>query len=449
MSILNNLFSRSQPNQAPEYGLYHYRIEGQDEKSRVHLRLDPDGHGTLIVNANRIMHLNPTAALMAYLVLEKTPEQEAVRIVRKQYRVKSSQARADLQSIQYQLSELTRPDGACPVHDLELETIAPFSARPTAPYRMDLAVTYRCNNDCAHCYNARARSFPELETDQWKRVLDKVWELGIPHVVFTGGEPTLRNDLPELIAHAERNGQITGLNTNARRLSDARFLETLVEAGLDHVQVTVESSNENIHDKMVGCKGAFPQTIAGLKNALASPLFVMTNTTMLKTNVKTIPDTLDFLAGLGVPTIGLNALIYSGKGATVGTGLIDRELHPLLEIARTKTEMRGQRLIWYTPTEYCGFDPTSLDLGVKGCTAALYNMCVEPDGSVLPCQSYYQRLGNILDDPWDSIWNHKLSVRLRERQNLPQKCSDCALVSECGGGCPLQFEESISMEAAA
>ena len=395
------------------------------------------------------MHLNPTAALMAYLVLEKTPQKEAVQIVRKQYRVSSSQARADLQSIQFQLSELIRPDGACPIHDLELETIAPFSARPTAPYRMDLAVTYRCNNDCAHCYNARARSFPEMDTDQWKQVLDKVWELGIPHIVFTGGEPTLRNDLPELIAHAERNGQITGLNTNARRLSDARFLEALVEAGLDHVQITVESSDEDIHDEMVGCKGAFPQTIAGLKNALASPLFVMTNTTMLQTNVKTIPDTLDFLAELGVPTIGLNALIYSGKGATVGTGLIDRELHPLLEIARTKTEMRGQRLIWYTPTQYCGFDPMSLDLGVKGCTAALYNMCVEPDGTVLPCQSYYQRLGNILNDPWDTIWNHKLSVRLRERQELPQKCSDCALVSECGGGCPLQFEESISLEAAA
>ena len=232
MSILNNLFvTKSTKARLRNIGLYHYRIEGQDEKSRVHLRLDPDGHGTLIVNANRIMHLNPTAALMAYLVLEKTPEKAAVRIVRKQYRVSSSQARADLQAIQTQLAELTRPDGACPVHDLELETIAPFSARPTAPYRMDLAVTYRCNNDCAHCYNARARSFPELDTDQWKRVLDKVWELGIPHVVFTGGEPTLRNDLPELIAHAEQNGQITGLNTNARRLSDPRFVEVAGRGG--------------------------------------------------------------------------------------------------------------------------------------------------------------------------------------------------------------------------
>jgi radical SAM protein with 4Fe4S-binding SPASM domain len=111
--------------------------------------------------------------------------------------------------------------------------------------------------------------------------------------------------------------------------------------------------------------------------------------------------------------------------------------------------LHGQRLIWYTPTEYCGFDPMSLDLGVKGCTAALYNMCVEPDSSVLPCQSYYRPLGNLLNDPWDAIWNHELSVKLRERQGLPEKCSGCALISECGGGCPLQFEIPIPMEAQA
>jgi len=446
MNLFDNLFVRKSAVSHSASGLYHYRLESNDEKSRVHLRLDPDGHGTLIVNANRIMHLNPTAALMAHLVLEKTPEQDAVRTVRKQYRVSASQARADLKSIQTQLAELTRPDGACPIHDLELETIAPFSARPTAPYRMDLAVTYRCNNDCAHCYNARERSFPELNTDQWKRVLDMVWELGIPHVVFTGGEPTLRNDLPELIAHAEQNGQITGLNTNARRMSDASYVESLVKAGLDHVQITVESSDPGIHDDMVRCNGAFPQTIAGLKNALATPLFVMTNTTMLQTNIDTIPATLDFLAEVGVPTLGLNALIHSGHGATVGTGLPESRLKPLLEIARSKTETRRQRLIWYTPTEYCDFDPMALELGVKGCTAALYNMCVEPDGSVLPCQSYYRPLGNLLTDSWDSIWNHELSIKLRERQGLPEKCNGCALVSECGGGCPLQFEMPNPME---
>ncbi len=277
-------------------------------------------------------------------------------------------------------------------------------------------------------------------------MLDKAWELGIPHIIFTGGEPTLREDLPELIAHAERNGQITGLNTNARRLSDERYVGKLVKAGLDHVQITVESSQADIHDEMVQCKGAYTQTIKGLQNALASPLFVMTNTTMLRTNRHTISATLDFLADTGVPTVGLNALIHSGRGAAVGTGLPESELAPLLETAREKTAARGQRLIWYTPTEYCHFDPMALDLGVKGCTAALYNMCVEPDGGVLPCQSYYHPLGNFLKNDWDSIWNHELAIRLRERKGLPQKCAGCALLAECGGGCPLQFESKNSIE---
>jgi radical SAM protein with 4Fe4S-binding SPASM domain len=166
----------------------------------------------------------------------------------------------------------------------------------------------------------------------------------------------------------------------------------------------------------------------------------MTNTTMLKTNVHKIPDTLDFLAELGVPTVGLNALIYSGHALTVGTGLKENELQPILDMATRKTSERGQKLIWYTPTQYCEFDPTANNLGVKGCTAALYSMCIESNGNVLPCQSYYHPLGNMLTDSWDSIWNHPLSVQLRERKNLPAKCEACPVVAECGGGCPLQFE---------
>jgi len=428
--------------------LYHYTRENELEKSRIHLRIDPDGTGTLIVNANQIMHLNPTAALMAYLVLEEADEKQAIKTIQKQYRIDAKQARNDLSAFHLQLSELIRPDGACPVHELDLESIMPFSARPSAPYRMDLAITYRCNNDCAHCYNARERNFPELSTDQWKRILDQLWGLGVPHIVLTGGEATLRNDLPELIAHAESNGQITGLNTNARRLADERYVQKLVEAGLDHVQITVESCEEQIHDEMMRANGAFKQTIQGLKNVLASPLYVMTNTTMLRTNIHTIPDTLDFLADVGVPTIGLNALIYSGHGLTVGTGLAESELQPILDIAVQKTSERGQRLIWYTPTQYCQFDPTQSNLGVKGCTAALYSMCIESNGNVLPCQSYYHSLGNLLTDSWDSIWNHPLSTKLRERKGLPAKCDGCPIVAECGGGCPLQFESHREQIAA-
>jgi len=441
MNLFTNLFNtKSSIVHRPSSGLYHYTRESDIEKSRIHLRIDADGHGTLIVNANNVMHLNPTATFMAWLTLEGKTKEESIRALRSRYSVGKAQADSDLDTFLFQFDELLRPDGACPIHELELESLMPFSARPSAPYRMDLAVTYRCNNDCAHCYNARERNFPELSTEQWFKILDQLWELGVPHIVFTGGEATLRNDLPELIAHAESNGQITGLNTNARRLSDERYVQKLVDAGLDHVQVTVESCDAQIHDEMMRAKGAFKQTIAGLKNALNNKLYVMTNTTMLRTNVQTIPDTLDFLADIGVPTIGLNALIYSGHGLTVGTGLHQSELQPILDVATRKTAERGQRLIWYTPTQYCEFDPTANNLGVKGCTAALYSMCIESNGNVLPCQSYYHPLGNMLSDSWDSIWNHKLSVQLRERQNLPAKCEGCSLVAECGGGCPLNFE---------
>jgi len=421
-------------------GLYHYKRQNLGENSRIHLRIDPDGNGILLVNASRILHLNPTATLMARLALEKIPEHQAESVLRKIYHVTPVQAHNDYAQFIERLNELVRPDGACPIHDLDIEVKAPFSAHPSAPYRMDLAVTYRCNNDCAHCYNARPRHYPEISTAQWKLLLDRLWQIGIPHIVFTGGEPTLRADLPDLIAHAERNGQVTGLNTNARRLSDIHYLRQLVEAGLDHVQITVESHNPEIHDSMVGCRGAWNQTIAGLRNALDTPLFVMTNTTMLRTNSPYLAETLEFLANLGVPTVGLNALIYSGRGLTVRTGLPESELPSLLEVAREHTEVHGQRLIWYTPTQYCYFDPMQLELGVKGCTAALYNMCIEPDGNVIPCQSYYQPLGSMLTDSWESIWNHDMAISLRERRYIQEKCTDCVLLSECGGGCPLKIQ---------
>ncbi len=450
-SSVKNIFQPRTVVHGPSAGLYHYTREDVFEKSRIHLRLDADGRGTLIVNANRVMHLNPTAAFMAWMILEGKAKEERVRALTSRYSVSKKQAETDISDFNFQLDELLRPDGACPVHELDTDTLAPFSARPSAPYRMDLAVTYRCNNDCAHCYNARERNFPELSTEQWKKILDQLWALGVPHIVFTGGEATLRNDLPELIAHAESNGQITGLNTNARRLADTSYVQKLVDAGLDHVQVTVESCDEAIHDEMMRAKGAHKQTIRGLQNVLETRLYVMTNTTMLRSNVHKIPDTLDFLADLGVPTVGLNALIYSGNGLTVGTGLRENELQPILDMATRKTAERGQKLIWYTPTQYCQFDPTASNLGVKGCTAALYSMCIESNGNVLPCQSYYAPVGNILSDSWDSIWNHSLSTQLRERQGLPEKCDGCPVVAECGGGCPLKFEHPslIQMEVPA
>ena len=426
-------------------GLHHFQRTGQDSKTRLHLRIDPDGSGTLVINASSILHLNPTASTIAYHHLAGRSRERIKRELERIFDTPADTADQDIKLITQDLEAFITADGN-PVNTYSgVEINAPYSLHPTAPYRMDLAVTYRCNNDCPHCYNARLRSYPELDTTEWKRIIDRLWDLNIPHLIFTGGEPTLRDDLPELIAYAEEKGQITGLNTNARRLSDPDYVTQLVDAGLDHVQITVESHDPIVHDKMVNLQGAWQQTITGLKNALNSPLFVMTNTTMLEHNQNSIGKTLDYLAGLGVPTVGLNALIYSGRGKDVGTGLTEEELKPLLTLAKEKIKNTGQKLIWYTPTLYCHLNPLEMNLGIKGCTAALYNMCVEPDGGVIPCQSYYNQLGNILNDPWKSIWEHDLALELRDRKYVPGECNTCSLLEECGAGCPLAFAEPPRM----
>lgn len=409
--------------------------------------MEADGSGVLMVNASRVYHFNPTAACMAYMVLKEAGEKETVKKIASKFDVAYETALSDFKNFKSSLEKIISPlEDPCPVCDLEVDTLMPFSKTPSAPYRMDLALTYRCNNRCVHCYNDPSRARQELSTDDWKKALEKVWHLGIPHVVFTGGEPTLRADLPELIAYAEQLGLVTGLNTNGRRLSDKAFLERLVKSGLDHVQITLESHDPVVHDGLVRSRGAWKQTTSGIRNALETKLFVMTNTTMLKDNSSFLSETLAYLKEIGVPTVGLNGLIYSGRGTSTDQGITENELSGLLEIAKDHSAKSGQRLIWYTPTMYCRFNPIESGLGVKGCTAALYNMCVEPDGTVLPCQSYYQGLGNFLEDAWESIWEHDLAVSIRNRAYAPDACRYCDLMDTCGAGCPLLLQENAQVE---
>lgn len=90
---------------------------------------------------------------------------------------------------------------------------------------------------------------------------------------------------------------------------------------------------------------------------------------------------------------------------------------------------------------YCSLDPVRLGLGPKQCTAAKYNMCVEPNGDVIPCQSYYQSAGNLLEDEWDAIWNAPLCRGIRDREFASVECRQCETFAVCGAGCPLYGEK--------
>ena len=440
----------TRPPRSLHPGLQAYeRRDGTGGRVRVHLRVEPDGRGLLVINASRVLHLNQTAAEYARLILEEVPEETAVREITRRYRVDARAARADFRHMRTQIETLICADETiCPIIGLHLERVDPFSVALTAPYRMDLALTYRCNNACPHCYVARSPDYPEMDTATWKAILKRVWDVSIPHVCFTGGEATLREDLVKLVAAAEGLGLVSGLLTNGRRLSDGAYVQALVEAGLDHVQITLESHDEAIHDSMVAAPGAWQETVQGVRNAVAAGLYTTTNTTLTRENVNVarIEETVAFIASLGVPTFACNSLIYAGRGSTVGTGFREVELVPILEQVREAACQHSLRLIWYTPTQYCALSPLQLELGVKACTAALYNMCVEPDGAVIPCQSYYERLGYILRDPWESIWNHDLAQALRERRYAPEKCRECPEFSLCGGGCPLYLRATGGQE---
>ncbi len=418
-------------------GLYRFPEMEQRHRITLHLRVEEDQNAALIVNGNTIVYLNPTATWMMYLALCDYPIKAAINELSRMFSASKTTLQNDYQQSILALSSILERGHICLHENPQVEILFPFEHHPQAPFRMDLALTYHCNNNCFHCYNDPQRHPNALSMTDWKVVMDKLWEIGVPHIVFTGGEPTLIDDLIPLIQYAKHKGFIIGLNTNGRMLSYDGYAKSLHAAGLDHIQITIESSDPKIHDQIVQRSGAWKQTVAGIKHALSTHLFVMTNTTLLRENLASLPSTLEFLSLLGVPTIGLNALIYSGRGCTVSHPLSENELSPVLELAQNFVEKSGQRLIWYTPTHYCNFDPMSLNLGIKGCTAALYNMCIEPNGDVLPCQSYYSPLGNILQDNWELIWHHPLAEALRNRTYASEQCQDCLLFAQCGGGCPL------------
>ena len=430
------------PPRIPQ-GRYTYRGEGEFAGMSLQLRIQPDGRGVMVINANTVLHLNETASAYAYYLMQGMRESGTLKQIRRMYRVNAAKAKADYEKLVYTISTLARTEKICPISFLEVAKEEPFSYQYTAPLRVDMALTFKCPNNCIHCYAGGPHETPELNSSQWKEVINRLSQIGVFIVTFTGGEPTLRADLPELLQYAQNNGMVTGIITNGRKLKDTNYVQALEKAGLDFVQVTLESHKPNIHDLMTATEGSWKETVVGIKNAVSSQIYVTTNTTLSKHNAPDFLRTIDYIKELGVAAFGCNSLIYSGKANAISQefALPIEELNPLLMQILDKAQQLNMKFLWYTPTQYCRFDPVQLGLGVKSCTAAMINMCVGPNGEVYPCQSYFESLGNILVDKWEQIWNHPLAVKIRNREYVEPKCKDCPQLQVCGGGCPLELQD--------
>lgn len=439
MSLLRKFFGKPK---IPE-GRYTYRGKDRFAGMALQLRVEPRGQGILAINANTVLFLNESAVAYAYFFMQGMHTESVLKKIRAIYRVDPKTAKRDYEKLVYAISTLAQTEKVCPISFLGVKTVEPFTQQLSGPLRMDLALTFKCQNNCVHCYAGGPHETEELTTDQWKQVIDELRQIGVFILTFTGGEPTLREDLQELLLYAQNGGMVTGLITNGRRLKEKGYVEKLEEAGLDFVQVTLESHKAKIHDLMTATKGSWKETVAGIKNAVPTQIYVTTNTTLSKHNASEFLETIDFLKELGVAAFGCNSLIYSGRANAIGNefALSLETLNELLPKIRDKATQLGLKFLWYTPTQYCRFDPVKLGLGVKSCTAANISMCVGPNGDVYPCQSYFESLGNIIKDDWQKIWNSPLAQTIRKREYAEPKCKDCPQLQVCGGGCPLELKK--------
>ena len=302
-------------------------------------------------------------------------------------------------------------------------TLDEYADKMSAPHRMDLMVSamtrggaWHCNQKCLHCYAAGQPmgESRELTTAEWKDVLARLRAANIPQVTFTGGEPTLRGDLVELVDAAQ--WFVTRLNTNGRLLTP-QLCRALAEASLDSVQVTLYAADAAAHNALVGAPG-FDETVRGIRNAVDAGLIVSVNTPLCSLN-RDYAATLRFAAALGVRYATCSGLIPSGgaEGAeSRATRLSAEELTEILQSAVAAAHELSMELDFTSP----GWLPeqTLRALGlhlIPSCGACLSNMAVAPDGTVIPCQSWLggTALGNILTDDWPAIWDGEACRAIR------------------------------------
>ena len=339
----------------------------------------------------------------------------------------------DIQTIYTTIRQIAyREEVTTDVHYMNIGDYAPLMK---APHRMDLMVSamtkqgsWHCNQKCVHCYAAGQvlSDEEELSTDDWKKILDNCRDACIPQVTFTGGEPTMREDLFELISYAR--WFISRLNTNGIRLTPD-YCKKLRQAELDSVQITFYSADPEVHNRLVGA-ARYEETFAGIKNALAQGLSVSINTPLCTLN-KDYVKTLELLHELGVIYVTCSGLITTGSAAQAPSEALQLESGELEQILRQAVAYcheNGMEIAFTSPGWLDEQVFEELNIPSPSCGACLSNMAITPGGNVVPCQSWLsdKPLGNMLTDDWNDIWD---SDTCQERR---------AFSAQLTGECPLR-----------
>jgi len=326
----------------------------------------------------------------------------------------------------------------------------------------------RCNLKCVHCY-AQSKDIEykdELTTAQGKELIDDLAQFGAPVILFSGGEPTMRKDLPELAMYARSKGMRAVISTNGT-LIDKKMAKVLKDIGLSYVGVSLDGMKET-NDKFRGVKGAFDAALNGMRNCLAEGVKVGLRFTINKKNVKDIPAIFDLLEKEKIPRVCFYHLVYAGRGSKlVEQELSHEESRKTLDIIMDRTKAlheKGFPIEVLTVDNHCDgpyvyfrllkedpkraadvFELLSMN---QGNSTGIGIGCVSWDGSVHADQFWrHYSFGNVKDRKFSDIWTdttNELMAGLKNRKPLikanADRCAHCKWFDICNGNFRVRAE---------
>jgi PqqA peptide cyclase len=310
------------------------------------------------------------------------------------------------------------------------------------PVSLLAELTHRCPLQCPYCSNpiALERANVELDTATWRRVIDEASALGVLQTHFSGGEPTLRRDLEELIAHAAGIGQYTNLITAGVLLDRAR-IEAIAEAGLDHLQLSIQDSDPANADRIAGYKRGHEKKLAVAREVTAVGLPLTINWVVHRQNIDHLAEVIELAVGLGAQRLEVAHTQYYGWALANRSALMPTRAQAeraIEEVKAAQARLKGTLVIDYVVPDYYARYP-------KPCMGGWgrQNLNVTPSGKVLPCHAAETittlHFDNVKDRPLGEIWRAGAAFQaFRGTDWMPEPCRSCERRLVDFGGCRCQ-----------
>lgn len=311
----------------------------------------------------------------------------------------------------------------------------------TPPRWLLAELTYACPLQCPYCSNPLdyAKYKTELSTDDWKRVFSQARQLGAVQLGLSGGEPLTRQDLPELVKHARDLGYYTNLITSGYGMDEAKIMQ-LKDAGLDHIQVSIQASSQELNDHIAGTASfEHKKQVAHLVKKHGYPMVLCV--VIHRENIHQMPEILAMAEELGADYLELaNTQYYGWAHANRDLLLPTKEQFAEAEaIAQAfKEKVAGKMKIYYVVPDFYEDRPKACMNG-WGTTF----LTIAPDGLALPCHSARELPGldcpNVNDDSIADIWYESKAFNFfRGFEWMQEPCRSCDEKEKDFGGCRCQ-----------